>query len=127
MDAVNCAADIHGACAKWIAGTASHEARQIGLALNHFGGRKPVRPFRFALDCLYPGPGKTFAADSNSITDGLAATEHEVEIGIRGVDYDRAGRFTRRIIYDVTVQPCRNLIGCLGVIGDVRLPRCLSE
>ena len=44
VDAVDGRAEIHRAGAERVAGAAGHEARQIGLALDHLGRRMPVRP-----------------------------------------------------------------------------------
>src|ERR1700756_317545 len=46
VDAVDGGSEIHGAGAERIAGAAGHEARQIGLALDHLRRRRPIRPFR---------------------------------------------------------------------------------
>src|SRR5215472_18220593 len=50
VNAVDGAAEIHGACAERIAGTASHKTWQIGLALQHLCRRRPVRPFGLTFD-----------------------------------------------------------------------------
>src|SRR5436190_11657068 len=42
VDAINGAAEIHGAGAERIAGAASHPARQIRLPLDHLRRRRPV-------------------------------------------------------------------------------------
>src|SRR6202007_2914279 len=101
---INSAANVHGACAEWIAGTARHEARQIWLTLKHFSRWDPVRPFRLAFDRLHAGPGETFAADTDAIADGLAPAEDVIEIRVRRIDHDGAGRFARRIIDKAAMQ-----------------------
>src|SRR4029077_10623511 len=101
--------------------------RQIRLTLKHFGRRDPVRPFRFTLNRLYAGPGEAFTANTDSVTDGLAATNDVIEIGVRRINNDRARRFARRIIDDVTVQACGNVSGCLDFVGRLRLARGLAE
>src|SRR6516165_10119422 len=50
VDAVDGGAEIHGARAEWITGSARHEAWQIRLALDHLRWRHPVGPFRLARD-----------------------------------------------------------------------------
>ena len=72
--------------------TASHEARQIGLARDHLRRRMPVRPLRLARDGLHAGPGEAFTADADPIADRAAATEHVIEHGMAGIDDDRARR-----------------------------------
>ena len=49
VDAIDGAADIHGARAERIAGAAGGHARQIRLARDHLGRRIPVRPLGLAL------------------------------------------------------------------------------
>ena len=58
VDAVDRLAEIHGAGAERIAGSAGHEARQIGLALDHLRRRMPVRPFGLAGDLQQAGQVK---------------------------------------------------------------------
>src|SRR6476619_4362968 len=78
VDAVDGGAEIHRPRAERIAGTAGHEAWQIGLARDHLRWRMPVGPFRLAADRLYPGPGKAVAADADAVPDGAALSEHVV-------------------------------------------------
>jgi len=47
-------AEIECAGAERIAFAAGHEARQIGLALDHFRRRIPIRPFRHLADAFGP-------------------------------------------------------------------------
>src|SRR4029450_11291866 len=92
VNAVLAGAEIHRPRAERVAGTAGHEARQIGLACDHLVRRMPVRPFRLAADGLHPGPGKAVAADADAIADGPALAEHVVERGVAGIDDDGARR-----------------------------------
>src|SRR5579863_8330749 len=50
VDAVIGVAQIHGASAERIARTAADPARQIRLTGDHFGWRRPIRPFGLAGD-----------------------------------------------------------------------------
>ena len=88
MNAILAGAEIHGARAQRIAGAARHEARQIGLARDHFRRRIPVRPFRLAADFLHAGPGKPLAADADAVANGSAMAEHVIEHGVAGIDDD---------------------------------------
>src|SRR6202021_2170062 len=69
VDAIDGAAEIHRTRAQGIARTTGHEARQIGLALDHFGRRMPIRPFRLARDLLHAVPGEPVAADADAVAD----------------------------------------------------------
>ena len=80
MDAIDGAAEIHGAGAELIAGTPGHEARQVGLALEHLRRRDPIRPLGLARDCLHAGPSEAFAAHADAVANRLVAAEHVVEI-----------------------------------------------
>src|SRR4029079_16428829 len=70
VDAVHGVAEIHGASAEGVAGAAGHEARQVGLAVDHLCRRMPVRPFLLAGDALHAGPGEALAADADAVADG---------------------------------------------------------
>src|SRR3984893_18532242 len=50
MDAIDRGAEIERPRPHRIAGSSGHETGQIGLALDHFGRRRPVRPFLLAGD-----------------------------------------------------------------------------
>src|SRR5208283_1308637 len=86
VNAVRRAAQIHRARAKWIARASGHEAREIGLPLQHIGWRQPIRPFRLTLYCLYARPGKAVAADANRVANSLTVTEHQIKVRVRGID-----------------------------------------
>src|SRR3954466_11006666 len=92
MDAVFARPEIHRTRAERIAGAASDEAGQIGLARDHLSRRMPVRPLRLAADALHARPGETLAPDTDAITDGAALAEHIVKISIIGIDDDGTGR-----------------------------------
>src|ERR1700716_1172928 len=59
VDAIDRVAEIERARAHWIAGAAGHEARQIGLPLDHPRRRRPIRPFRLARDLEQAVPLKS--------------------------------------------------------------------
>src|SRR5262249_22754752 len=69
-----------------------NKAGQIGWASHHLFGWMPIGPFRQPGNPFTARPSEAFAADPNAITQSLAVAEHEIEIGVRRVDYDRAGR-----------------------------------
>ena len=131
VNAVHCAAQIHRARAKRIAWAAGHEAREIGLALQHIRRRQPIRPFRLALYGLDARPGKAVAADADAVADRLTATEHKIKIGVRGIDDDGAGRFRGRVIDLLAVQTGRNVGRDLGrnrrILIRVRRPERLLQ
>ena len=67
-----------------IAGTARHEARQIGLARDHFRRRMPIR--HSALRLMVCTPDQALAADADAVTNGAAPVEHVIERGVAGID-----------------------------------------
>src|SRR5690606_21612537 len=67
VNAIDGVAKVKGARSHRIAGAASHETWQIGLALNHLGGRRPVRPFLLARDFQKARPFETFTADADAV------------------------------------------------------------
>src|SRR5262249_60378804 len=66
--------------------------------------RRPIRPLGLALDRLHAGPGKAFAADADAVAHRLAAAHHQVEVGVRRVDDDRAGRLAGPVVDDLTAK-----------------------
>ncbi len=80
-------------------------ARQIGLAGDHFRRRGPIRPLRLLGDGLGARPGEAVAADADAVAHRLAIAEHQVEIGVRGIDDDGAGRLAGRIGDDLAAEP----------------------
>src|SRR5207249_11910941 len=92
VNAIDGVAEIHRARAEGIARAARHEARQIGLALDHLRGRRPVRPLGLALDRLHAGPSEAFTTHANAVPHRLAAGEYQVKVRVRRVDDDSAGR-----------------------------------
>ena len=93
VNAILCSGDVHRARAERIAWAAGGHARQIRLARKYLSRRVPIRPLRLALDRPHAGPGEAFAADADAVADRFAAAEHVVEIRVRCIDDDGAGRF----------------------------------
>ena len=92
VDAVDRLAEIERARAHRIARAAGHEARQVGLALDHLRRRPPVGPFLLARYFEQALPLEAVAADADAVADGAVAALHEVEEALLGVDDDGAGR-----------------------------------
>src|SRR5262249_34150985 len=107
VDAIDGATQIHGAGTERILWASGHEARQIGLALQHLGGRRSIRAFGPARHRLGAGPGEALTADTDAVTDRFAVAEHEVEISVRRIDDNGAGRFTGAIIDDLAFEAGR--------------------
>ncbi len=76
------------------------------MALDHFIGWCPARPFRLPLDLAAARPGITVTTQANAVTDRLAAGLHEIEKMLSGIDHDGAGRF-RRLVADFLPQITR--------------------
>jgi hypothetical protein len=77
---------------------------RVGLAVNHFWRRMPIRPFDHASNALRAGPCETLAADANTIPQSAARTENQVKVCMGRIDNDGAGRFGRLIIYKLTLE-----------------------
>ena len=99
VDAVDGVAEIHGAGAERIAGAASHEARQIGLARDHLRRRMPIRPFGLARDLQQALPGEAIAADADAVADGGGLVLDQIEMALRRIDDDGAGRLPEGLMY----------------------------
>src|SRR5450432_2218838 len=108
VNAIHRAAEIHGTCAKRVAGAAGHEARQVRLTRDHFHWWRPVRPLGLLGDRLRAGPSEAVAADADAIADRLTAAEHIIEIGIGRIDDDSTGQLAGRVAHDLALQPRRH-------------------
>ena len=104
VNAINGVTEIKRARAERVTIAAGHEARKVRLALDHLLRWIPIGPFRLPGNSLRAGPGEALAADANPVAKRLALAEHEIEIGVRRIDDDRAGRL-------------------LGVVVDQRAPK----
>ena len=116
VDAVERVAEIHGARAERIARPARHLPRQIRLALDHFRRREPIRPFLHLGNALGAGPGEALAADAHAVADRLAAAEHQIEVGVRGIDNNGAGRLLGGKVDQLPLQVRRQFLG-LALLG----------
>src|SRR6185437_934219 len=114
--AVERVAEIHGARAERITVPTRHDARQIGLALDHLRRREPVRPFLQLGNALSAGPGEAFAADAHAVANRLTAAEYQIEVGIRGIDNDGAGRLLGAEVDQLPLQIGRQFLG-LALLG----------
>jgi hypothetical protein len=94
---------------------AGHEARQIGLALDHLRRRRPVRPLLLVGDVHQPLPLKTVAADADAVADRATARLHQIEMPFGGRDDEGAGRFGGTEVDDLLL-PLR--IEFEGIVGD---------
>src|SRR5215471_40049 len=134
MDAIERITEVKRARPERIALATSHKARQIGLALNHLFGWVPIGPFRQPGNPFNTRPGETFAADPNSVTQRLAVAEYQIEIGVRRIDDDRAGRLLsividegatelrRQFLFRASFRPklrwqCRHVVGIADLIS----------
>src|SRR5262245_55200486 len=98
VDAVHRLPEIESARAERVGLAASHEARQIRLAYDHLLRRIPIRPLRHPRHLLHAGPSKALATDANPVAQRLAVAEHEIKVGVRRIDDDRARRLLRVVI-----------------------------
>src|SRR5215203_6466307 len=120
MDAVERAAEIHGAGAERVLGAARHVARQVGPAADHLGRRAPVRPLALQADRLRAGPLEARAPDADRVLDRLAAARHVIEPALLGRDHDGAGRVAG-VEADELARDRRRLRPVLLVEGGVLL------
>src|SRR5262245_22955366 len=75
----------------------------------------PVRPLGHPRDFLGTRPGEALAADADAVTHRLAAGLHEIEIGVGGVDDERADRHFGLIVDERAAQMLRELLGRPGL------------
>src|SRR6476659_9928471 len=82
VNAIHRGAEIHCSRPQRVAGTAGHEARQIGLARDHLGRRRPVRPLGLAGDVYQPLPLEALAADADAIAQRAAVALDQIEMAL---------------------------------------------
>ena len=58
----------------------------------------PIRPLRHLRHFLGAGPGEAVAAHADAVAHRLAVAEQQIEIGVRRIDDDRAGRFLALVV-----------------------------
>src|SRR5580692_980984 len=126
VNAIDGAAEIHGARAERIAGTARHEPRQVGLALNHFRRRAPIRPFLLARNLLQAGPGEAIASHAYAVAKRPVVTLNQVKEAAFGVDDDRARRFGGPEEHFLLLVSARELLFfrrrlIAGLVDDIHL------
>jgi hypothetical protein len=99
--------EIHGSGAQWIARTARHANsapqyahlfHEVGLTLDHFLGRIPVRPFLLVTDGRHAGPTEALPPHADPLTERPSAPQYKVKEAILRVDDDCAGRFIGGVI-----------------------------
>src|SRR5438270_12560919 len=78
VNAINRAAEIKRTRTHGVPGPARHEARQIGLARDHFRRRRPVRPFRLARDAQQPVPLEAVASDAYAVAQRYVVGLNEI-------------------------------------------------
>ena len=83
VDAIKRVAEIERTRAERIAPSPCHHSRQVGLSLDHFARRRPIRPLTHLADFLGTRPGEAFAADTDAVAQRLAASEDEIEEPVR--------------------------------------------
>ena len=87
MNSIESLAEVKRARAERIAVAAGHEARQVGLAFDHFGRWIPVGPFRHPGDTLGARPGEALTPNADAVAHRLAVAQNEIKIGIGRVDH----------------------------------------
>src|SRR5262249_60854498 len=76
VDAVEARTEIHCARAEGIFGAAFHVTGQVGPALEHFGRRRPIRPFALAAGMVDARPGEAGAARAHNVPERRPVFPH---------------------------------------------------
>src|SRR6476660_3225442 len=125
VNAIYGGAEIHRPRPERVAGTAGHEARQIGLARDHLGRRRPVRPLGLAGDVHQPLPLEAFAADADAIAQRAAVALDQIEMALGGLDDDGSRRLIGAVEHRRLPEFRIQLHGIIGdqswLVADVRL------
>src|SRR5271163_1270560 len=120
VDAIYGGAEIHGACAKRIARSTGHEARQVRLALDHFRWRMPIRPFRFTRYLQQSGPGEAVAADADAVAQRPRLALDQIKMPVGGVDDDSADRMLRAVEHGLALILIAEIVGRIAVVDAGR-------
>src|SRR5271156_2814566 len=115
VNAIDRGAEIHRARAERIARATGHEARQIGLAFDHFRRRHPVRPLSLAGNTQQSLPLESVTADADSVTKRTAARLDQIEMPFSGRNDDGARWLGGAEIHHLFL-PLR--IEFVAVVGD---------
>src|SRR5205085_4306453 len=118
VDAIDRVAEIQGARAKRVGRATGHEARQVGLARDHLGRGRPIRPLGLLGDVLHAGPAEAVAADADAVADRAAAGLHQIEERVRRIDDDRARRFAAVVGDDLALELRGRLVARLWLFVD---------
>src|SRR5438105_6776940 len=108
VNAINRAAEIKRTRTHGVPGPARHEARQIGLARDHFRRRGPVRPFRLERDAQQPVPLEAVASDAYAVAQRYVVGLNEIKETMLGIDDDRAGRLVGAVEHGLAAVNLRN-------------------
>src|SRR5262245_37718625 len=101
VDTIERRAEIHRAGAERILRPAFHVARQIGAALEHFGRRRPIRPFTLARNLADARPGEAGPADADAVADRGAVALDEIQEALVGIDDDGAAALVAIVVDDL--------------------------
>jgi hypothetical protein len=80
----------------------------------------PVRPLRHPGHLLGAGPGEAFAPDAHAVAHRLAVAEHQIKVGVRRVDDDRAGGLLGAIVDQSTLELRRQRLRRTGLGPHIR-------
>src|SRR4051812_19010517 len=104
VNTIDRATEINGAGAERVTLTSRHPAWKIRLALDHLLRRRPVGPLGHTGYGLRAGPSEAVPPDANAIADRRSVTEDVVEVGLSGIDDDRACRSVGAVVDDLASQ-----------------------
>src|SRR5262249_12339956 len=94
----------HRTRAERVAGPAGHKAWQIGLPLEHFWRRMPVRPLDLAAYLKKPLPSETVAADTDAIAHRVRWILDQVEVPFERIDDDGARWLLRTVEHHLALK-----------------------
>jgi hypothetical protein len=82
VNAVDRSTEVHCTSAQWIARSARHEPRKIGLPFNHLGRRMLIRPLGLVRYFEKALPSKALATDANAVAQRSRFALNEVEVAL---------------------------------------------
>ena len=80
VNAVDGSSKVHCTSTQWIARSAGHESRQIGLPRNHLGRRMPIRPLGLVRYFQKALPSEALAANAYAVAQGAGFVLNQVQV-----------------------------------------------
>src|SRR5262252_6176118 len=110
MDAIHSVAEVECPGPQRIAWAASHKARQVWLARDHFGRGIPVGPLGLARDAQQSGPLEAITTHPDAVTQRSVVALDHVEETFGRLDNNGSGSLGRAVEHNLPSKGSRKLL-----------------